>query len=117
MDVPELQGEPQAYRMHVDGEPVDGAGERLDVIYPYTGETWATVPDGAHEDVDAAVTTARRRFESDAWQSLTATERGELLYDLADKLKNHVDELGRVGTLSNGKLHREMHAQADGLPD
>lgn len=117
MDLPKLQGEPQAYRMHIDGTPVDGGtDESVAVTYPYTGETWATVPDGGKEDVDAAVTAARECYESDEWASLTATERGELLYALADELEDHVDELGRVGTLSNGKLHREMHAQAEALP-
>jgi len=117
MDLPELQGEPEAYRMHVDGESRAAAdGDRLSVTYPYTGEVWATVPDAAAADVDEAVAAARRCFESDEWQSLTATDRGELLYALADLLEEHVDELGRIGTLSNGKLHREMHGQAGGLP-
>lgn len=117
MDLPELRGETQSYRMHVDGRPQEASGgEWLDVTYPYTGETWAEVPGATAADVDEAVAAARACYESEEWQSLTATDRGELLYDLADLLRDHVDELGRVESLSNGKLHREMHAQAEGLP-
>ena len=117
MEIPELAGGPRTYRMHIDGESVVGhSDERIAVTYPYTGETWATVPDGESTDVDAAVAAARQCYESGAWQSLTATDRGELLYTLAEELEEHVDELGRIGTLSNGKLHREMHAQAADLP-
>lgn len=118
MDLPELEGELQSYRMHVDGEPRDGtADDRLEVTYPYTGEAWATVPDGTAADVDAAVTAAQSCYESEAWQSLTATDRGELLYALAGLLEDHIEELGRLESLSNGKLYREMHAQAGALPD
>lgn len=117
MDLPELRGDPESYEMHVDGEPTRGrGGETLPVTYPFTGETWATVPDATAADVDDAVAAARACFESDEWQSLTATDRGELLYDLADLLADHVEELGRLESLSNGKLHREMRAQAEGLP-
>jgi aldehyde dehydrogenase (NAD+) len=117
MDVPELEGAPTDYGMHVDGASTDGSGtDRRQVTYPYTGETWATVPDGGPEDVDAAVAAARECFESEAWQSLTATDRGELLYAHADLLADRVEELGRLETLSNGKLIREMRSQAASLP-
>ena len=117
MELPEYEGEREAYSMHVGGESVESSsGERLAVTYPYTGEEWASVPDAVEEDVDAAVASARECFESEEWQSLTATDRGELLYDLADVLRDHVDELGRLESLSNGKLYREMHGQAEGLP-
>jgi aldehyde dehydrogenase (NAD+) len=118
MDLPELEGEPRPYDMHVDGASTDGDGDdRLEVSYPYTGETWATVPDATTADVDAAVAAARRCYESDAWADLTATDRGRLLYDLADRIEANVEKLSREESLSNGKLYREMHAQATALPE
>lgn len=113
----ELDGDPTDYDHHVDGTPTPGTdGDRLAVSYPYTGEVWATVPDGTAADVDGAVEAARQCFESDEWSTLTATDRGELLYSLAGLLEEHTDELGRIESLSNGKLHREMRAQAEALP-
>ena len=106
------------YSMLINGESVEAtSGERFEVEYPYTREVWATVPRGGPEDVDAAVAAARDCFESDEWQSMTATDRGRLLYDLADEFEEHTDELAELGTLENGKLIREMGGQVDSLPD
>lgn len=117
MDVPERAGEPDHYGMYIDGRTVDSeGGDRRDIAFPYTDEVWATVPEGTPVDVDRAVAAARECYEREAWQSLSATERGELLFAFADALEDHVDELGRIGTLSNGKLYREMRLQAASLP-
>ncbi|MFB6121930.1 MAG: aldehyde dehydrogenase [Haloferacaceae archaeon] len=118
MDVPERDGSPTTYCMYIDGESVPASTSAVrEVRFPYTGETWATVPEGGPADVESAVAAARRCFESDEWQSMTATDRGELLHAFADELETHADELGRIGTLSNGKLHREMRSQAASLPE
>lgn len=68
------------YRMFVDGERREAAsGEHITVQYPYTRDVWATVPRARAVDVDRAVDAARRRFESDEWQSRSASDRAELL--------------------------------------
>jgi aldehyde dehydrogenase (NAD+) len=109
--------EDRTFEQIVDGEPRGSAsGDRFDVVYPYDREAWTTIPRGTPEDVDDAVAAARRRFESDAWQGLSATERGELLFALADELEAHAEELAELETLSNGKLIREMRGQAESLP-
>lgn len=106
------------YGMVIDGETTEAvSGERFDIEYPYTRDVWATVPHSGSEDVDAAVSAARDCFENDEWQSMTATERGKLLYDLADEFEKHEDELADLGTLENGKLIREMGGQVESLPE
>lgn len=106
------------YGMVIDGETVEAAsGDRFDVEYPYTRDVWATAPHGGQKDVDSAVSAARNCFESDDWQSLTATDRGKMLYDLADEFAKHEEELAKLGTLENGKLIREMGGQVESLPD
>ncbi|MFC7237002.1 aldehyde dehydrogenase [Saliphagus sp. GCM10025317] len=111
-------GEPAAYDMVIDGESVtSSSGERFEIEYPYTREVWATVPNGTAEDIDRAVAAARRCFESDEWQSLSATDRGKLLHDFADTIEEHSEELATLDTHGNGKLLREMQGQAEGLPD
>lgn len=109
--------EPESYEMLIDGEHVEAAsGDRLSVTFPYTGATWATVSAGSEADIDRAVAAARRRYESDEWQSLTATERGELLYALADEIEENTEQLTRAETLGNGKLLRAMRSQVEALP-
>ena len=87
------------------------------MAFPYDGTVWATVPDGTPEDVDEAVAAARRCYESDEWKGLSATERGKLLYSLADEIDDHAEELAHLETLANGKLIREMRGQAESLSD
>lgn len=106
------------YGMVIDGQTVEAVSEeRFDVEYPYTREVWSTAPHSGPKDVDRAVASARECFESDNWQSMTATERGRLLYDLADELETHTEELAELGTMENGKLIREMGGQVESLPD
>ena len=51
------------YDHFIDGgfRKSDGDGS-IDVEYPYTGEVWASVPDGTAADVDTAVSVARGTF-------------------------------------------------------
>lgn len=118
MSIPEFERNGVTeYDMVVGGQSVEAEGtERFDVEFPYTRRTWASVAKGDENDVEEAVTAARNCFESDEWQSLSATDRGRLLYDLADVIEDNVDELARLETLSNGKLIREMKAQVESLP-
>lgn len=101
----------------VGGEAVPAeSGDRFQVEFPYTGDVWASAPRGGPTDVDAAVTAAKECFESDERQSLSATDRGRLLFDLAAVLEEHVDELGRLGTLSNRKTALGDARPAEALP-
>jgi aldehyde dehydrogenase (NAD+) len=105
---------PTEYDHFVGGEFVASTGaERIDVVYPYDGEVWASVPDGTAADVDRAVATAREGFET--WRETSPSERRETLYAVADALDDHAAELGELETRQNGKLLREMEGQAEGL--
>ncbi|GIW50907.1 MAG: aldehyde dehydrogenase [Gemmatimonadales bacterium] len=78
-------------------------GARFEVINPATEEVIAEVAEASLDDVDAAVKAARACFESDAWRSLSARQRGALLYRAADLLEERLEEMCRLETLHNGK--------------
>lgn len=61
--------------------------ERCDVINPSTGERMGTVPLVGAEDIDRAISAAKRAFSSSAWSSLSASERAKLLGRLADEIE------------------------------
>ncbi len=86
-------------------------GERIDIVYPYTGEIWSTVPDGTADDVHAAVSTARETFESAEWNDLSRSERAAILRQIGEVFDDHTEELGQLETRQNGKLIREMEGQ------
>jgi phenylacetaldehyde dehydrogenase len=92
------------HQMLIDGRFVEAAsGRTFPSFDPATGEVLAQVPDGGAEDVDRAVRAARRAFESGPWPSLSPSERGRLLWKLADLLEAHAEELATLESLDNGK--------------
>ena len=87
----------------VDGELRDSLdGRTFEVHSPRDGAVLATVPDAAQADVDAAVSAARRAFES-GWGRLAPAERKALLHRLADVIEAHRDELALLVSLEMGK--------------
>ncbi|HEX2486232.1 MAG TPA: aldehyde dehydrogenase family protein [Myxococcota bacterium] len=90
--------------MLIDGKFVEAAsGKAFPTYDPATGDVLAKVAEGDREDVERAVRAARRAFESGAWPALTASERGRLLWKLADLLEAHADEFAQLESLDNGK--------------
>ena len=72
------------------------------VINPATEEVIAEVAAATPEDVDAAVAAARAAFKG-PWGQLPGRERGRLLWTLAERLNEQIDEVSRLETLHNGK--------------
>jgi acyl-CoA reductase-like NAD-dependent aldehyde dehydrogenase len=91
-------------------------GTRFETVDPTTGEPWARVAVAAPEDVDACVRRAREAFESPEWRSLPASERGLLLFRLADAIQEDAERIGALETRDNGKLFREMLIQLQLVP-
>jgi betaine-aldehyde dehydrogenase len=85
----------------IGGEQVGGEGEPLEVENPYTEETIASVRQPSAEQVDAAIAAAREAARG--WASTPAVERGELLHEVATRLRARTDELARLMTLEGGK--------------
>lgn len=79
------------------------SGETFATINPSTGEEICQVAAADAADVDKAVLAARRAFEQGPWRKMHASERGRLLYRLADLIEKNGDELARLEALDNGK--------------
>jgi phenylacetaldehyde dehydrogenase len=91
-------------KMLVDGQWVDAAsGKTFPVYNPATGEVMAHVAEGDKEDIDRAVRAARRAFESGKWRRMSPSQRGQLIYRLADLIEQHADEFAQLESLDNGK--------------
>src|SRR4051812_21436723 len=88
-------------RLLIGGEQVPGEGPPLEVENPATEETVATVGTPSAEQLDAAVAAAREAFRG--WAATPAVERGEMLHEVASRLRERTDELARVMTLEGGK--------------
>lgn len=79
------------------------SGRVFDTLDPATGDVLTQVPDGAAEDIDAAVAAARRAFENPGWRRMSPLERGQLLHRIADVIEANADELALLESRDNGK--------------
>jgi aldehyde dehydrogenase (NAD+) len=85
-----LNGKPK--RMLINGQWVEAAsGKTFDSLNLSTGETLAAVAEGDAEDINRAVTAARRAFEG-PWSKFKPYERQEVLLKLADLVEKHFEE-------------------------
>ncbi|HEY6768197.1 MAG TPA: aldehyde dehydrogenase family protein [Candidatus Sulfotelmatobacter sp.] len=91
-------------RLLIDGQWVEGAN-KFDTINPATGEVLAQVASASAEDVDRAVSAARRALEDakGPWRKMSGSERGRLIWNLADLVEKNIDAFAELETLDNGK--------------
>jgi acyl-CoA reductase-like NAD-dependent aldehyde dehydrogenase len=98
------------FQAYIDGQFVDGI-DKFDSINPASGTVWATMPAASADEVDQAVKAAHRALSDPVWCELTATQRGKLLYKLADLVTENAGKLAEMETRDTGKIIRETHAQ------
>lgn len=79
------------------------SGKTFATVNPSTGEEICQIAEADAADVDKAVNAARRAFEHGVWRKIPASERGRLLYRLADLIEKNADELAALESLDNGK--------------
>ena len=105
-------------KMYIGGRWVDAAsGRTFDSINPYQQKVWATVPDAAAVDVDAAVTAAREAFDNGPWRQTTGAQRAAMLRKLGDIMTREAERMARIESSDNGKLLREMLGAWRYLPE
>ena len=85
----------------IDGELVASGGDSEPVLNPATGEELALAPRSTPEDVDRAVSAARRAFEG--WSRTTPAQRAEALLAIANVIEENGEEIARLEALNAGK--------------
>ncbi|MGV1925043.1 aldehyde dehydrogenase [Agrobacterium tumefaciens] len=99
------------FQSYIDGRFEDGEAS-FSSLDPATGEPWAEMPESREADISRAVEAAHRALYDDAaWSKLTATQRGKLLYRLADLVAENAKTLAELETRDTGKIIRETSAQ------
>src|SRR4051794_41241104 len=98
----------QQQPLFIGGRWLDSvSGKTFPTLNPATGETICQVAEGDQADIDLAVKAARKAFEEGPWARMNASDRGRLLYKLADLIEQHKDELAALESLDNGKPLRD----------
>ena len=88
----------------IDGQWVEGS-KQFDTINPATGEVLTQIAEASATNVDRRRLSrpSRLRGSHGPWRKLSASERGRLIWKLADLVEKNIDELSELETLDNGK--------------
>src|ERR1700733_13434516 len=90
--------------MLINGKWVDSpSGKTFKTYNPATGEVLSNVAEGDKEDIDRAVRAARAAFETGPWSKVTPSERGRMIWKIADLIEKHLEEFAQLESLDNGK--------------
>ena len=87
---------------YIDGQfaaPANGA--YLPNVAPATGEVYGEIPDSGAEDVERAITAAKKTFPM--WSNLTAAERSAHMLRVSQRIEERLDELAAAESKDNGK--------------
>ena len=94
----------RTHKMLINGQWVGAAsGMTFPTYNPATGQVLSHAAEGDKADVDAAVRAAREAFDHGPWRKFTASERGRMIWKLADLLEQHTEEFATLESLDNGK--------------
>ena len=97
-------------QMLIDGKMVGAvSGKTFGVYNPATGGVIANVPEGDKADVDLAVAAARRAFDERRWGRISPSERGRILWRIADLIERDLEELAELESIDNGKPYAVAH--------
>ncbi|KAH7528487.1 hypothetical protein FEM48_Zijuj05G0077400 [Ziziphus jujuba var. spinosa] len=98
-----------SYTKHlINGQFVDAAsGKTFPAHDPRSGEVIAHVAEGDAEDINRAVSAARKAFDEGPWPKMSPYERSRILLRFADLVEKHSDELAALETWNNGKPYEQ----------
>ena len=72
-------------------------------VNPATGKPIVTLNEAKKDDVDLIVKSARKAYESDEWQDMRSTDRGKLLFKLADLVEQDKQTFAELESFDAGK--------------
>ncbi len=88
--------------LYIDGRFIHGGGRKeQDVLNPATNQPIAKLPHATREDLDLALSSAARAFET--WRKTSPLERGKVLRKVAELARERAQDIGRGITLDQGK--------------
>jgi len=104
-----IQTDVLTFQLFINGQWTPSrSGQMFDVVNPATGAVVAKVAKGCEEDVDLAVQAARSAFDSGVWGGRSPKERSEAMFQIAQLLASHAQELVYLEVISSGGTMRRV---------
>ncbi|MDP9902997.1 aldehyde dehydrogenase family protein [Variovorax ginsengisoli] len=94
---------------YVGGEYIVGTGAAVKLVDPATGREFLSYADAGAELVDKAAVAAVAGQR--AWAALTAAQRGRVMFEIGRVVRNHIEPLAQLESLSAGKPIRDCRGE------
>jgi succinate-semialdehyde dehydrogenase/glutarate-semialdehyde dehydrogenase len=102
--------------LYINGQFLEAQGRKTQPIYnPATNEIIGHLPHASREDLDLALHSAQKAFES--WRKTSPMERSKILRKAAELARERVDSIARNLTLDQGKPLAESKMEILGCAD
>ncbi|MBL8265399.1 aldehyde dehydrogenase family protein [Steroidobacter sp.] len=79
------------------------SGKTFEIYDPSSEDVIAHAADCGKEDVNLAVSAARKAFDTGPWSRMTPSERGKILWRIGDLIEANLEEFAQLEALDNGK--------------
>ena len=113
-----LPKEPRRFQMFIAGRWTDGTGDKLMTRNsPGHGIAVAQWPSANKEDANEAIRAARTAFDAGPWPRMSAADRSQVLFKVADLIEKHAEELGLIECLETGKPITQATGEIRGAVD
>ncbi len=96
-------------------EWISGSGSTLESISPVDGEVIASVRQIDEKEYEAIIQKAREAFKT--WRMVPAPKRGEIVRQIAVRLREYKEPLGKLVTLEMGKVLPEGEGEVQEMID
>jgi acyl-CoA reductase-like NAD-dependent aldehyde dehydrogenase len=88
----------------IDGKSMPAvSGKTFEDFSPTLNKSIADIASGSQEDIDRAVASAKRAFDSGVWSEMNPRDKKAIMLKWAELLNEHRDELALLETLDVGK--------------
>ncbi|MGB6521721.1 MAG: aldehyde dehydrogenase family protein, partial [Candidatus Cybelea sp.] len=92
-------------------------GATYEVRNPATGAVLAGVADATQDDLNDAVASARRAFDTGKWATMAASRRAKIVYKLSQLIAEHAGELALCEVRNNGKTIGTARGELSAIVD
>ena len=104
------------YKNYINGKWVEAkSGKTFPVENPYNQQIISRVPDSDNHDVNEAVSAANTAYND--WHKMSASERRDLMKELANKSRENANELAKTISMEMGKPFPEALDEIDTVAD
>ena len=99
---------PSLVKGWIDNKENHGSGIEVPVFYPGNGKQVSVLVEDTADDVEKAVASARKTFDTTSWAKLSVEKRIEILESCRQVILDNIDELALLECLGTGLILREI---------